>query len=346
MNILAIESSCDETACAIIKDGLIEISSSLATSQELHQKTGGVVPEIASRKQLESILSVVKDCLNKANYTKDNIDAIAVTVGPGLIGSLIVGIEFAKALSLSWNKPLIPVNHLVGHIYSSLLDKNLSLSDVDNLFPFIGFVVSGGHTDLVLVKDYNSFEYLGGTLDDAAGEAFDKTARLLGLSKYLGGVELSKLAATCTHNSLIGSLPRPMLHENNYDFSFSGLKTAVKNLIERTQEPSEVIACEFENAVCDVLVGKCIKAAKDYKVKNILLGGGVSANTQLRTRLKFEAENLSINLYVPSLRLTGDNAIYIGCAAYFTIKGDLSNLNLSPYEKIVPIPGLGITDLV
>lgn len=345
MNILAIESSCDETACALVKDGLFEVSSTLATSKELHEKTGGVVPEIASRKQLESILSVVKDCLDKVNYTKDDIDAVAVTVGPGLIGSLIVGIEFVKALSLSWNKPLITVNHLIGHIYSSILDKNLNTNDVEKLFPAIGFVVSGGHTDLVFIKGHNDITYLGGTLDDAAGEAFDKTARLLGLSKYLGGVELSKLASTCTHNSLVGVLPRPMLHENNYDFSFSGLKTAVKNLIEKTDAPSNVVACEFENAVCDVLVEKCMRAVKDYKVKNILLGGGVSANTQLRSRLNLETKNAGINLFVPSLRLSGDNAVYIASAAYFKINGNLSNLKLEPYEKIVPIPGLGITGL-
>jgi len=346
MNILAIESSCDETACAIVKDGLIEISSTLATSKELHEKTGGVVPEIAARKQVESILSVVKDCLAKVNYSKDDIDAIAVTVGPGLIGSLIVGIEFAKSLSFAWNKPLIPVNHLIGHVYSSLLEKALSAEAISTLFPAIGFVVSGGHTDLILIKDHNDFVYLGGTLDDAAGEAFDKTARLLGLSKYLGGVELSKLASTCTHNSLIGVLPRPMIDHANYDFSFSGLKTSVKNLIERQNPEASIVACEFENAVCNVLISKCLKAATEHKVKNILLGGGVSANTQLRTRLKLDAAALGIDVLVPSLRLTGDNAVYIGSAAFFSIKGDLENLIKVTFDKVIPRPSLNVTDLV
>jgi len=346
MNILAIESSCDETACAIVKDGLLEISSTVATSKELHEKTGGVVPEIAARKQLESIIPVVKDCLSKANSTKDDIDAIAVTVGPGLIGSLIVGIEFAKTLSLSWHKPLIPVNHLVGHIYSALLEKDLSLEDINNLFPAIGFVVSGGHTDLVWMKDHNYFVYLGGTLDDAAGEAFDKTARLVGLSKYLGGVELSRKAAECTNNTLEGRLPRPMLDQDNYDFSFSGLKTAVKNLVDSENPPVDVVSCEFENAVCDVLVKKCIKAAKDNNVKSIFLGGGVSANTQLRTRLKMESDLLGINLFVPSLRLTGDNAVYIASASYFSINGDIENIRVKPFEAIIPNPSLGVLDQV
>lgn len=345
MVILSIESSCDETACAIVKDGLFELSSTIATSKELHEKTGGVVPEIAARKQLESIIPVIKDCLNKVNYTEKDIDAIAVTVGPGLIGSLIIGIEAAKSLSLAWNKPIIPVNHLMGHVYSALFGLsdeekfNISFTDI---FPAIGFVVSGGHTDLILMNSHKDIEYIGGTLDDAAGEAFDKTARLIGLSKYLGGVELSKLAATCDHNDLLGRLPRPLMDQNNYDFSFSGLKTAVKYLVERERPDARVVSCEFENAVCDVLVSKCIKAAKTHNVKSILLGGGVSANTQLRARLKLEADILGINLYLPPLRLTGDNAVYIASAGYFSIGGNLDNLKDYSLSSIVPEPSLGI----
>jgi N6-L-threonylcarbamoyladenine synthase len=349
MVILSIESSCDETACAIVKDGLFELSSTIATSKELHEKTGGVVPEIAARKQLESIIPVIQDCLDKINYTEQDIDAIAVTVGPGLIGSLIIGIEAAKSLSLAWNKPLIPVNHLMGHVYSSLLGLSDDIKhtievslNFDNIFPAIGFVVSGGHTDLTLMKSHQDIIYIGGTLDDAAGEAFDKTARLIGLSKYLGGVELSKLAATCEHNELLGRLPRPLMDQPNYDFSFSGLKTAVRYLVEREHPDPKIVSCEFENAVCDVLVSKCIKAAKDNNVKSILLGGGVSANTQLRTRLKFEVDALGINLYLPPLRLTGDNAVYIASAGYFSINGDLNNLKQLTLEEIVPQPSLGI----
>jgi len=338
MIILAIESSCDETACAIVKDGLLEISSTIATSKELHEKTGGVVPEVAARKQLEVMLPVVKDCLTKSGLSKEDIDAIAVTAGPGLIGSLLVGIAFAKALSMVWKKPLIPVNHLLGHVYSSLLEKDLE--DVSTIFPAIGFVVSGGHTDLILLKSFDEITYLGGTLDDAAGEAFDKTARLLGLSKYLGGVELSKLASSCSTNTIAGSLPRPMIYQDNLDFSFSGLKTAVRYLLERSKDVStSAVACEFENAVCDVLVEKCIKAAKEYKVKSVLLGGGVSANIQLRTRLENETSLLGIKLYIPSLRLTGDNAVYIGTAAFFMN-------NPISLEKVVPVPSLGIVDSI
>jgi len=349
MIILAIESSCDETACAIVKDGLFELSSTIATSKDFHEKTGGVVPEIAARKQLESILPVIKDCLDKSNYSEKDIDAIAVTVGPGLIGSLLVGIEAAKTLSLAWNKPLIPVNHLMGHVYSSLLglsDQEKNDLNFDNIFPAVGFVVSGGHTDLIFMRGHKDIEYIGGTLDDAAGEAFDKTARLLGLSKYLGGVELSKLAATCTHNGLLGRLPRPMIDSFDFDFSFSGLKTAVKYLIEREHPDVSMVSCEFENAVCDVLVSKCIKVAKKYKAKSILLGGGVSANTQLRTRLKNEVDLLGVSLYLPPLRLTGDNAVYIGSVAYFSINGDLNNLVVKDYSSIIPEPSLGIMGLI
>jgi N6-L-threonylcarbamoyladenine synthase len=348
MVILSIESSCDETACAIVKDGLYELSSTVATSKDFHEKTGGVVPEIAARKQLESILPVINDCLDKVKYTPSNIDAIAVTVGPGLIGSLIVGIEAAKALSFAWNKPLIPVNHLMGHVYSSLLglpDEEKAELDFTKIFPAIGFVVSGGHTDLILMRSHKDIEYIGGTLDDAAGEAFDKTARLLGLAKYLGGVELSKRASLCEHNTLLGRLPRPLMDAKGFDFSFSGLKTAVKYLIEREHPEINIVSCEFENAVCDVLVNKCIKAAKQYNVKSILLGGGVSANTQLRTRLKMEADNIGVKLFVPPLRLTGDNAVYIASSAYFSIAGDLSNLKIKDLSAVIPEPSLGIMGL-
>lgn len=346
MIILSIESSCDETACAIVENGLNEISSTIASSKDFHIKTGGVVPEVAARKQLEFILKVVQDCIDKSSLTLNDIDAIAVTVGPGLVGSLLIGIEFAKSLSLALNKPLIPVNHLIGHIFSGLLEKDLSYEDISKLFPAIGFVVSGGHTDLILVKDFNSYEFIGGTLDDAAGEAFDKTARLLGLSSYLGAVELSNLAATCTNNNMMGVLPRPMINANNYDFSFSGLKTAVKNVINKNQYDKNVIACEFENAVCDVCLTKCLKAANDYNARSIFLGGGVSANTQLRNRFIIESLANGYDLFIPSLRLTGDNAVYIATAAYFSIKGDLKNIQTKEFKDIGAMPNLGVTSLV
>lgn len=322
MNIFAIESSCDETAAAIVQDGVHEISSFLATSEELHRATGGVVPEVAARKQVEFIIPVLDHTLKSSGLSKDDIDALAVTVGPGLIGSLLVGVEAAKSLSLFWEKPLIPVNHLVGHIYANFVDAE-RLPE----FPALVLIVSGGHTDLVLMRGHGDLEYIGGTLDDAAGEAFDKTARLLGIARYLGGVDLSKLAMTCEENDLAGKLPRPKIHDADFDFSFSGLKTAVLRLYENEKPPVDQIAAEFEAAVVELLVTKTIKAAKTLDVKSILLGGGVSANTSLRTQLKTAADAHNIPLHIPPLRLCGDNAIYIASAAYF-------NQNPKPLSEI------------
>lgn len=342
MIILSIETSCDETAAAVVKDGVEEICSVVASSKEFHEETGGVVPEIAARKQVEFIVPVldrtVKKFSNSDNsadaveFAKSNIDSIAVTIGPGLIGSLLVGVEGAKALSLSWGLPLIPVNHLIGHIYSNWLNPE----KIPEL-PAIALIVSGGHTDLVLMKDHGDLTYLGGTLDDAAGEAFDKTARLLGLSKYLGGRELSDLAATCSKNTATEELPRPMLDSDDFDFSFSGLKTAVKRLIEQDKYSKEVVACEFENAVVDVLVGKTLKAVRKYNVKSLLVGGGVSANKNLRTRLSMEVPKIDVEVHIPPLRLCTDNAVYIASAAYF---------NNSPrdFSEIDANPSLGIMD--
>ncbi len=341
--IFAIESSCDETAAAIVIDGTIEVSSSLATSKELHEKTGGVVPEVAARKQLEFMLPVIEDCLKGAcNYFKDPdfrnipkfIDAVAVTVGPGLAGSLVVGVEAAKALSLAWEKPLIPVNHLIGHIYANYLGK---VEDTAPEFPALALVVSGGHTDLVLIKNHYDFEYLGGTLDDAAGECFDKSARLLGISDYLGGVLLSKEAEKSQNSKIIGSLPRPLINEDNYDFSFSGLKTAVKRYHEKN--PNAVLAdlcCEIEDSIVDILVEKTTRAANEYKVKNILVGGGVSANTKLR---KILTEKSKVPVFFPEPRLCTDNAIYIASAAFFRPES-VEN------SKIEVNPSLSVTDII
>lgn len=315
MLILGIESSCDETAAALVHNGTKIVSSSVASSYELHLKTGGVVPEVAARKQVEAIAPVIDDCLKQANVIPEDIGALAVTVGPGLIGSLVVGVAAAKSLAVAWDKPLIPVNHLVGHIYANFLE-----TDPLPKSPALALVVSGGHTDLVLLKDHGKMEYLGGTVDDAAGEAFDKTARLLGIQEYFGGAALSKMAATCTNNTLQGRLPRPKMHDPDYNFSFSGLKSAVKRLVENEDYPVEVVACEFEAAVVDVLAHKTIRAVKENNVKAILLGGGVAANTQLRSRLSFEANDLNTPVYIPPLNLCNDNAIYIASAAYFNNK--------------------------
>ncbi|MBN1162819.1 tRNA (adenosine(37)-N6)-threonylcarbamoyltransferase complex transferase subunit TsaD [Patescibacteria group bacterium] len=344
MKILALETSCDETAAAIVEDGVKEVCSVVASSREFHEETGGIVPEVAARKQVEFIIPVLDNIVKKfsdkadtntsIDYARENIDMLAVTVGPGLIGSLLVGVEAAKALSLAWEKSLIPVNHLVGHIYANWVDAE----DLPE-FPSLALVVSGGHTDLVLMGGHGDLIYLGGTLDDAVGEAFDKTARLLGLSKYLGGPELSRLASTCKDNKAIGVLPRPLLDSDKYDLSFSGLKTAVKRLIEKDIYPPDVIACEFENAVVDVLVSKSIKAAKEYKVKSLLLGGGVSANLQLRTRIKNEAANIGVKTHIPPLHLCTDNAVYIASAAYF-------NNHPRNLSEIDADSSLGIIDIV
>jgi N6-L-threonylcarbamoyladenine synthase len=336
MKILAIESSCDETAAAIVEDGVHLISSSIASSADLHEKTGGVVPEVAARKQVESIVPVIEDTLNLAKMTIEDVDALAVTVGPGLIGSLVVGVAATKSLALATNKPLIPVNHLVGHMYANWVDI---AADTEPQFPAIVLIVSGGHTDLILMKDHGDFEFLGGTLDDAAGEAFDKTARLLNIKKYLGGPALSKIAGSCTDNKMLGRLPRPKIKDDDFDFSFSGLKTAVMRIVEKGDFELESLACEFEAAAVDVLVEKTKKAAMKHKVKSVLLGGGVAANTQLRSRIQHDLKKEGINVHIPPINLCTDNAIYIASAAYFNkVEKDLKDIKANP--------SLGIMDSV
>ncbi len=336
MKILGIETSCDETACAIVEDGVKEIASVVASSAELHEKTGGIVPEVAARKQVESIVPVINECLEIAGIKdpKKEIDAVAVTYGPGLIGSLLVGVEAAKALAYIWDKPLIPVNHLIGHIYGNFVEND-RLEELE--LPAVVLVVSGGHTDLVVMYGHGRFEYLGGTVDDAAGEAFDKVARLLGLSKYLGGAQLSKKAAECTDNTLSGRLPRPMLDRDDFNFSFSGLKTAVKRLVENEDYPTDVVACEFEEAAIDVLAEKTMRAAKKAKAKSILLGGGVAANQKLRSRIIFEAEELGVPVFVPPHKYCGDSAVYIASAAFF-------NNHPVDIKDVQANPSLGILD--
>lgn len=373
MLILAIESSCDETACAVMENGVKEIASELATSADLHLKTGGIVPEVAARKQVEFVLPVLESTIQKTaqhyniqpNQVKNKIDALAVTVGPGLVGSLIVGIEACKALALAWDKPVIPVNHLVGHIYANFLDDEKIRGDVkeslpnlkdgreagthpekgvatreNSPFPAVVLIVSGGHTDLVLMQNHGDLQYLGGTVDDAAGEAFDKVARLLNLGTYLGGANLSKVAREYTEPLLPEKLPRSFIHEDNFDFSFSGLKTAVKRLVDKNIYPIPAIAKEFEEAVVEVLVEKTLRATEQTGAKTILLGGGVSANSKLRQDLVDKAiarfgDNITVK--IPPLRLCTDNAIYIASAAYF-------NQTYKSLNQILPNPSLGVKD--
>lgn len=381
MLIFGIETSCDETAASIVEDGVKETCSVVASSKEFHEKTGGIVPEVAARKQLESIVPVISECFEKYQKIKgyekiencyEDINAVAVTAGPGLLGSLVVGVEAAKSLALFLNKPLIPVNHLIGHLYGNFLLEDGTEKNIT--FPAVALLVSGGHTDLILIKNHGDFEYIGGTLDDAVGEAYDKVARLLGLTRYLGGALLSKKAQECKVNTIKGRLPRPMVDQDNFDFSFSGLKTAARRLIENEKLPTEVIAREFEDSVVEVLTKKTLRAVKKYGVKSLLMGGGVSANQHLRETLERECKKINVKFYAPPLRLCTDNAVYIASAAYFMYENEQYTRKHSEqseregsyiasaayfmhannhgkyaqvdFENIQPNPSLGITDKI
>jgi len=322
MKILGIETSCDETAVAVVENGTKILSSQVASSEEFHKKSLGIIPETAAREQLKSIIPVLDEIIKPFNHL--TIDAISVTVGPGLIGSLIIGVETARTLSWLWNKPIIPVNHLVAHLYANFLQfKNIP-------FPAVGLVVSGGHTELVLLKDHGKITYLGGTRDDAAGECFDKTARILGLG-YPGGPAIAAMAAKfqIPNSKFQIKLPRPMLNQDNFDFSFSGLKTAV---LRATKANKPYLAWEIQEAITDVLVAKTLKASKKYQAKSILVGGGVAANSRLREKFAKSA-----NVFIPDPKLCTDNGAVIATAAYF-------NKKFTPWQKIKPNPGLEITD--
>lgn len=314
MNILAIESSCDETAAAVIKDGTTILSNVIASSSVMHEKYGGIVPEVASREQLRCILPTIQEALSQAHCTYDSIDAIAVTIGPGLIGSLLIGVETAKTIAYVTKKPIIPVNHVLAHIYANFFN---SLPP----FPAIALVVSGGHTELFLMNSVKELKWLGGTIDDAAGEAFDKTARLLGFGSRGGlaiqEVSRSEILLRRTGNKSDIKLPRPLLHEDTLNFSFSGLKTAIlrewkKHLIH-DKEFISMLAYEVQEAITDVLVAKTMKAAELHNASSILIGGGVAAN--LRLREKFQ--KLPFNFHCPPVALCTDNASYIGSYAFF-----------------------------
>lgn len=275
--ILAIESSCDETSVSIIKNGCDEIGTVVLSQMDTHASYGGVVPEIASRMHIENITLVIEECLNKCNMTMDEVTAIAVTYGPGLIGSLMIGVQAAKALSFVYKKPLIPVHHIAGHIYANNLVKRMQ-------FPLIALVVSGGHTELVYMEKDYSFKKIGGTLDDAVGEAYDKVARVLGLN-YPGGPLVDKLAHEGEDSY---NLPIP-LNDDSYNFSFSGLKSAVINLAHNEKQKGndiivENLATSFQNRVVDILVKKTMRAMEEYKVRNLIVAGGVSANQGLRQK--------------------------------------------------------------
>lgn len=309
--ILGIETSCDETAAAIVRNGRHILSNVVNSQVDIHSQFGGVVPEIASRKHIENIAPVVEAAFKEADLAHSDIAAIAVTNYPGLIGALLVGLSFAKGFAWAVNRPLLAVNHLHGHIYANLLEQD------DIAFPAVCLVASGGHTSLLHMKDVNDYQIIGETRDDAAGEAFDKVARVLKLG-YPGGPAIQKAAEKGTPGIL--KLPRVLLDKNQFEFSFSGLKTAAMNLWKTCDQRDEQmifnLAAEFQQALVEVLVEKAIKAAEVHKVNSILLAGGVAANQLLRSMMKARAEEKRIGVYYPSLGLCTDNAAMIAGAAY------------------------------
>jgi N6-L-threonylcarbamoyladenine synthase len=331
--IMGMETSCDETAVSIVKNGT-EILSNIVSSQiESHKRFGGVVPEIASRHHVEQITLVIEEALSKAQISYEDIDAIAVTEGPGLVGALLIGVNAAKAISFAHDIPLVGVHHIAGHIYANRLVDNLE-------FPLLALVVSGGHTELVLMKEHGHFEVIGETRDDAAGEAYDKVARTLQLP-YPGGPHIDRLASEGDPKAV--KLPRAWI-EGTYDFSFSGLKSAVINTVHNAEQRGEVIrpedlAASFQESVVDVLVSKTVEAAKEYKIKQVVLAGGVAANKGLRTVLAEKFEQLeSVKLTIPPLSLCTDNAAMIAAAGtIFFEKGQRAQLDLNGN------PGLDIT---
>jgi N6-L-threonylcarbamoyladenine synthase len=310
MKILAIESSCDETSIAILDD--TQVLSNVISSQYFHTKYGGVIPELASRAHLKSIAPIFFQSLEEAQITIEKIDAIAVTNQPGLLGSLIVGTNFAKGIALKYNLPVIPINHIEGHLYSGFIEDD-SLQ-----FPLISLVVSGGHTALFKVNSFVDYEIIGLTRDDAAGEAFDKIAKSLNLG-YPGGPIIDKLAKIGNPNKY--TFPRSMINSGDFDFSFSGLKTSFKTFISKNfpngfnQEEIQDLAASVQSAIVDVLTFKTIQAAKQFKIKNIIVAGGVSANSQLKSEMQKVAHNLGIKAVFPSLKLSMDNAAMIGFLA-------------------------------
>ncbi|MCJ7471899.1 MAG: tRNA (adenosine(37)-N6)-threonylcarbamoyltransferase complex transferase subunit TsaD [Actinobacteria bacterium] len=323
--VLGIETSCDDTCAAIVRNGTEILSNVVSLQNEIHRKYGGIVPEVASRRHIEMIDIVIREALEKAGKSLKEIDAISVTNRPGLIGSLLVGVGAAKAISYAKDIPLIAVNHLEAHLYSNLLENPGIKGD------FLGLIVSGGHSSLYLVDDGWNISEIGHTVDDAAGEAFDKIARYLGLG-YPGGPIIDKLSREGNEQSI--DLPRPMIDSGDFNFSFSGLKTA---LIYRTKKNSELLeesntpdlVASFQKAVVDVLVHKTISAAKETGVDRILVSGGVAANSRLREELLKKGEENNIRIYIPSLYLCMDNAAMVGCLGYFKyLRGLLDDLDV------------------
>ncbi len=322
--ILGIETSCDETSAAVVADGRIILSNIIASQADIHKRFGGVVPEVASRRHVENITLTIEEALTEANCSLDDLSAIAVTCGPGLVGALLVGVAAAKAISFARGIPLIGVHHIAGHIYANRLVSEME-------FPLLALVVSGGHTELVLMREHYDFAILGQTRDDAAGEAYDKVARALALP-YPGGPHIDRLAA---EGSPSIPLPRAWLEADSYDFSFSGLKSAVLNTLHNaSQRGIELdradLAASFQASVIEVLVEKTIRAAVEHNVEQVLLAGGVAANRGLRERLTERCREIGIALVIPPLALCTDNAAMIAAAGYIGYqKGMFASLDLN-----------------
>jgi N6-L-threonylcarbamoyladenine synthase len=334
MRVLAIETSCDDTGAAVILDGRKILSNIVSSQVPIHQKYGGVVPELASRKHIESIVPIVTEALETAGLTLKEIDGIAVTQGPGLVGSLLVGLSFAKSIAFAAGLPFVGVNHIEAHLSAIFLEEKAPK------FPFIGLVVSGGHTSLFRVNEFGKYMRLGQTRDDAAGEAFDKVAKLLGLG-YPGGPIIDELSKIGNPKAI--RFPRPVLSKSSFDFSFSGLKTAVVNYVKAHPEPPggypvdliRDIVSSFQEAVVEVLVKKTVQAAQHQGLKRIVLSGGVAANQRLRQRMKEEASEQKLRVYIPSPLFCTDNAAMVGVVGYEYLKrGVRSPLSLNAFSHL------------
>lgn len=326
--ILGIESSCDETSASIVKNGTTEIATVVSSQIDVHKLYGGVVPEIASRHHVKNISIVLEECLNQANMTMQEIDAIAIANGPGLIGSLLIGLEAAKTLAYVNNKPLIPVHHIAGHIYANNLVKPMA-------FPLISLVISGGHTELIYMKNHYSFEKIGGTLDDAIGECYDKVARVAGIP-YPGGPVIDKMASCGKHTY---NLPIP-LNDDSYNFSFSGLKSAVINLAHNEEQRGQVLnkdnlATSFQDIVVETVTKKTMNALKKYNVHNLIVAGGVAANSGIRSAFEKLCKDSNIDCCFPPVKYCTDNAAMIATAGYFAMKnGRKADLSLNSKSNL------------
>ena len=323
--ILAFESSCDETSVAVVEDGHIILSNIVATQVNSHKRFGGVVPEVASRHHIEQITSCVQDAMTEADVSYDDLDAVAVTYGPGLVGALLVGVSAAKAIAFAHELPLIPVNHMAGHIFAARYESEIS-------YPSMALLVSGGHTELVYMPEEGQFEIIGETRDDAAGEAYDKVGRVLGMT-YPSGKEIDELAHTGKDTF---NFPRAMIKDDNYDFSFSGLKSAFINTVHHADQLGETLdradlATSFQQSVVDVLAEKTLRACHEYDIKQLILAGGVAANKGLRARLEADMEKMDTVEFIKApIKLCGDNAAMIGAAGYVEfLKGQRAGLDLN-----------------